>query len=227
MASLEPLPTLVNVGFAWTALEEPEHTLNLALSGSFDFSTNTQSLGTGVEYWYREAFALRAGYLAQSRDTEFTANGLCAGAGVRVSFLQLDYAFQPFDALGVINRVSAIVRWDGPWASGGEPNPPKYVKALASPQSMEIRWEKPQGPAQGYEVMIQPLDGGDLILSPVVPNTLYYFKNYQPGTIYKISVRTVNGNSRSFPSKEACAMGPEVVPEERRREGTGFPTPGG
>ncbi len=50
-------------------------------------------------------------------------------------------------------------------------------------------------------------------MSPILPNTLYDFKNYQPGTIYKISVLTVNGNSRSFPSKEVYAMGPEVVQE--------------
>lgn len=202
LASLEPLPTLINTGIAWTALEIPFHSLTLAANGAFDVATNNQQLGFGAEYWYRELFALRAGYLAHSIDTSFNSDGFSAGAGIRISFMQLDYAFQPFNTLGMVHRVSGILRWDGPWVAGGEPNPPKYVNARLIPKAIEICWEKPQGPVQSYEVLVQPLDGSRPIVSQPVVNPIYDFPDYKPGTLYRISVRSINHGIRSFPSDE-------------------------
>jgi hypothetical protein len=213
LSSLEPLPTLVNTGVAWTAVEEPVHTLSFAANGAIAINTNTQQFGIGSEYWFYGKFALRAGYLFNSLDTNFNPDGFAAGAGVQVSFLQLDYAFQPFNTLGIVHRFSGMLSWEGPWVSGGEPNSPKYVNVHATPKALEIRWEKSLGPVDGYEVLIQPLDGRDMIISPPTINPIYSFKGYDPDTLYKISVRALGtGGMKSFPSKETYFVSP---PEEQ------------
>jgi hypothetical protein len=225
LASLEPLPTVLNTGIAWTLIEEPLHTLTLAVNGAFDLATNTQQAGLGAEYWYQDEFALRAGYLANSIDTTVDPDGFSAGAGIRVSFFQLDYAFQPFNTLGMVHRVSGILRWDGPWIAGGEPNPPKYVNAEQTDDGIIIRWEKPQGPADSYEILIQPLDGGPKIVSDPVRKPPYCFKSYKPETLYRIAARTVNGGKRSFPSPDTYLFTSSLPPSlEREVERSISPT---
>ncbi len=217
MASVEPLPTVLNFGGAWTALEESNHLLNFTSDISYNIITNTPRWGFGAEYWYKNTVAIRCGYLANSID-----EGFSAGAGVQVSFVQLDYAFQPFNTLGSVHRFSGIVRWDGPWVKGSEPNAPKYLNVKQAAKALEIRWEKSRGPADGYEVVIQPMDGRDPIVSEALVNPIYYFKDFEPDTLYKVSVRAVgNGGVRSFPSKESYIMpeGPEYHSESLAVEG--------
>jgi Fibronectin type III domain len=210
LSSWEPLPTQLNLGAAWTAVESPRHRLTLALNGAVNLATNTQSLGLGAEYWYAGDFALRTGYLARSRDDGFLASGFSAGAGVKFSFFELDYAFQPFDALGVVHRVSGLLRWEGPWAGDKEPNPPGFVAVARTPRGLEIRWEKPAGPASTYRVELTPLNGRGKILSPLVHQSPYLFRDFEPGTVYRVRVLTVNGANRSIPSPEVYAAAPEA-----------------
>ncbi|HVZ80639.1 MAG TPA: PorV/PorQ family protein [bacterium] len=221
LASLEPLPTLVNLGLAWRAIESPDHRLELALGGTAYLGSNTQSLQAGAEYWYRDSFALRCGYQARSRDTELTTNGLSAGAGVKVDFIQLDYAFQPFNDLGVIHRVSGLLWWDGPWIGGGEPNPPKNVQVQPVKGALEVRWERPQGPGQAFQVTYQPLDGGPEGHSRPLFNPYFRLEHIPSGTIYRFSVRTLNGSVASFPSPDTYAVAPETLPEEEGVGGAG------
>ncbi len=205
LASMEQLPAVINVGGAWTALEQPDHTLNITSDASYNVNANIARFGFGGEYWFKNTVAIRGGYLANSQD-----EGFSAGAGIKVSFFQLDYAFQPFATLGQVHRFSGLMRWDGPWVKGVEPNAPKYVNVHQNPKAMEIRWEKSTGPVDGYEVLIQPLDGSDLIISPKTINPIFYFENFESDTLYKISVRAVGGGDvKSFPSKEFYYLSPE------------------
>lgn len=223
MPDPESLPTVANLGAAWTLVEEPLHSLTVAVNGALCAATNTQQLGFGAEYWYRGQFALRAGYLADSLDRTLNSDGFSAGAGVKVSFFQLDYAFQPFNTLGMVHRVSGILRWDGPWVPGGEPNAPPYVSAQATARGIEVRWEKPQGPVQAYRVSIQPLDGGAATVTPPLPGPPYLFKAPVPGTLYKIWVVTLNGGTSSFPSAETYVLAPvPSSPESRTARVIGF-----
>ena len=211
LSSLEPLPTLVNAGLAWTAVEQPFHSLTFAGNGTFNLATNTQQFGVGAEYWYQDAFALRAGYVLNSLDLggDFNPDGFSAGAGIKLSFVELDYAFQPLNTIGMVHRFSGMLRWDGPFAGDGEPNPPKYVNVRPTARALEIRWDKALGPVKAYEVMIQPLDGGEMFLSDPVVNPIYYFEKFKPGVLYKISVKTIGpGGNRSFPSNEAYTAAP-------------------
>jgi hypothetical protein len=201
-ASLEPLPLEVNGGVAWTAYEDPVHTLHLAADSSTDLASQVQRYSVGAEYWYKNLLALRAGYLANSDD-----EGFSMGLGFQFQFFQLDYAYEPYNNLGSVHRFSGILRWDGPWVAGGEPNAPNFVAARQTPQGLEIRWEKPRGPVESYEVLIQPMDGRDAVLSPPVGNPVYLYQNPVPDTLYRISVRSIGyGGVRSFPSKETYVL---------------------
>lgn len=197
-STIEPLPLVVDGGLAWTALENPTHSLTLAMDTSYVATEDTQRFSIGAEYWFKNMFAVRAGYLTNSQ-----VEGFSAGAGVKFSFFQLDYAFEPYNDLGSVQRLSGLFQWDGPWVSGGEPNAPKYVTVRQTFEALQIRWEKAQGPVESYQVLIQPMDGGDLIVSPPVSGLAYDFRDYSPDTLYRISVRSLGtGGSQSFPSDE-------------------------
>jgi hypothetical protein len=202
MVTVEPLPTLLTLGAAWTLLDVPYHNLTLASDVATNLTEQTKRFSFGAEYWYDNTVALRAGYLTDSQD-----QGFSAGAGVKFSFAQIDYSYQPFNVLGSVHRISGTFRWDGPWVPGVEPNQPRYVSARHVPGALEITWDSPEGPVQSYEVVVEPLDGSALFISPPVFKPPYYFKGIQPETLYKVSVRSVGqGGIRSFPSLETYCM---------------------
>lgn len=207
LTSVEPLPVVLNTGLAWTPLEETGDSLTFALNGAFDLVTQVQQYGLGAEYWYRNTLALRAGYLLDSRSTEFSVDGASAGAGVRVGPVQLDYAYQPFDILGVIHRFSGILRWDGPWLPGGEPNAPKSLRAQTQPGAVDIQWDRAAGPVAGYELRLQPLDGNVAVTVQTGDTGSYPFKNYLPDTLYRITAYSIgNGGGHSYPSPPAYVL---------------------
>jgi hypothetical protein len=157
----------------------------------------------GAEYWYNDQFALRAGYLANSEDQGFTA-----GAGVKVSVLELDYAFQPYSALGSVHRFSGMLKWNGPWMGGVEPAAPRYVQARSVEGGIEIDWDKPEGLIQGFAVEIQTLDGRQVVLVKSTRGTNYLFKEAVPGVAYKVMVSSIGeGGTRSASSREAYFAG--------------------
>ena len=198
-SSSEPLPLVGNAGVAWTALQIPSHMLTLAADASYEATDSTERFSVGAEYWYEKTFALRAGYLANSQ-----VEGLSAGAGIRFSFFELDYAFEPYSDLGTVNRFSGIFRWDGPWIPGGELNPPQNVSALQKDfQTLEIKWDKASGPVKAYQVMTRPSGSENWTASAPVSGTHFELKKYEPGTSYSISVVSLgDGGSRSNPSSE-------------------------
>ncbi len=205
-SSMEPLPMVVNGGVAFTALEDPSYRLTLAADASDEVTDATQRFSVGAEYWYQKTFALRAGYLANSQ-----TEGFSAGAGIRYSFFQLDYAFEPYNNLGTVNRLSGIFRWDGPWIPGSELNAPQNVTVRQKDfQTMEVQWDKASGPVRSYEVMTRPLNGGNWTASQPVTGTIFDLKNYSPGTAYSIAVISMgDGGSRSYPSPEVHFTTPD------------------
>lgn len=211
-ATGEPLPLVADMGLAWTALDEPNHQLTLAADSATQAVDSAQRFSVGAEYWQQNTFALRAGYLANSQE-----EGFSVGAGIRYSFFQIDYAFEPYNNLGSVQRISGLFQWDGPWVlSGGEPNPPKYVTVKLDHQSLRVHWEPAPGPVQAYEVLIQPLDGGNLFVSPPVTGREYEFKNTLPKTLYRVTVRSIgSGDARSFPSDEVVI---ETLSEKAARK---------
>jgi hypothetical protein len=109
-AGNESMPTVFNLGGAWTVLEKDQHQLTAALEGSFNLSTSVQRYSLGAEYWFNQQFAARAGYLLNS-----PVEGISAGVGVRFQSFEIDYSFRPYDQLGLSHRFSGSFRWDAPW----------------------------------------------------------------------------------------------------------------
>lgn len=200
-STLEPLPLVVNGGVAWTALEVPDHRLTLAMDTSYQSLAATSKFSFGAEYWWKDMIALRAGYQANS-----PVEGISAGVGIKYSFFQIDYAFEPYNNLGAVHRFSGLFQWDGPWVGGGEPNPPSLVTVHQTNQGLEIRWSKAEGPVSSYEVLSQAGDG-EPVQSPPVSGEVYVFNQFSAGTTYHFSVRSIgSGGGRSYPSKEAVFL---------------------
>jgi hypothetical protein len=69
------------------------------------------SVSLGAEYWHDEFVALRAGWRSGAED----GPGLSAGAGFRLSWTQIDYAWTGFgEDLGAAHRFSFSVRFGRP-----------------------------------------------------------------------------------------------------------------
>ncbi len=66
------------------------------------------NIGAGAEYWFWDTFAVRAGLVLEHtiRPT--------LGAGVRWKNMEIDYAFENYDTLGAVHRVSLLYSWGTP-----------------------------------------------------------------------------------------------------------------
>jgi len=114
------LPTDFHFGVAMDLIQSPTHRAILALEGSHP-PDNLEKFSGGVEYWYSEKLALRAGLrgrddtdarasLSQGAIKYSTGMGFAAGAGFRLPVqrfkLAADYAYQDARDLGAFHRLS-------------------------------------------------------------------------------------------------------------------------
>jgi flagellar motor protein MotB len=82
------------------------------LSGQAKFQIDSQTqYGMGAEYWLYDLFAIRAGL-----NIEHTIKP-SFGAGVKYKNFELDYAFENYDVLGTVNRLSLLFSWGTPPAT--------------------------------------------------------------------------------------------------------------
>ena len=97
------------VGLAMEVINVGTHKVTIASDLSHP-NDNVERLNTGVEYWFNEMLALRAGYVAR-HDT----GGLNTGLGIRFPFgmanASLDYAFSDYTMLGTTHRASMTVNF--------------------------------------------------------------------------------------------------------------------
>jgi len=103
------LPMNVKVGGAYKSIDK-------ALTIAMDVNKpvdNKAKVNLGMEYWFKESVAVRGGYKYQmgGNDSIGGLTGLTAGAGLKVSQMQIDYAFMPFGDLGSAHRVSLLVKF--------------------------------------------------------------------------------------------------------------------
>ena len=111
IAESDPLPTELRLGIAYDVYEDPDNTLKLAFDyakllvrrDSLDSDPLPKSLYTGwgrpgaslcfgAEWWYRQVFALRAGYFHEPSPSS-NRQYLNFGAGLRVAPLNVDFSF--------------------------------------------------------------------------------------------------------------------------------------
>ena len=100
-----PLPINFKFGAAINVIEQVDHYVTLAAEG-WHPSDNLEKYNVGVEYVFKDMFALRAG-----GRFNYDVDGLTAGGGVRVPFneeqeIRVDYAYQDFGILTQVHRFS-------------------------------------------------------------------------------------------------------------------------
>jgi hypothetical protein len=100
----EPLPMNFKFGGSIDLLNYGDHQARLGLEGSHP-SDNLEKYNAGVEYWYKDSFALRVG-----NQFEHDTGGFSAGAGFRLDLsqriLRVDYGYHDFGYLDQIHRFS-------------------------------------------------------------------------------------------------------------------------
>lgn len=144
----DPLPTTARVGVSFLAYESGDHRLRWVSDHSYQVQAAEYRGGGGLEYDYRETLFLRGGFAGDHDERHATA-----GAGVRLSNFQLDYAFLPFGTLGDTHRISALVRFGTiAGAVGGVPPPASAALALVG-KSVKLSWEPGSpGAVEGYHL---------------------------------------------------------------------------
>ncbi len=100
-----PLPINFKFGASINVIEQVDHYVTIAAEG-WHPSDNLEKYNVGVEYVFKDMFALRAG----SR-FNYDVDGLTAGGGIRVPFneeqeISIDYAYQDFGILTQVHRFS-------------------------------------------------------------------------------------------------------------------------
>lgn len=99
----DPFPTTVKAGVAYKLLDG---TFLLAADADYALQDSKLSFRGGMEYWLQGMVAPRIGYRVAPASDLTTLSGLGMGLGLKVSELQLDYAYLPQGDLGNTHRVS-------------------------------------------------------------------------------------------------------------------------
>ena len=85
----------------------------LTLSGEADWflnNTNYSQYGLGMEYWFKNSVALRAGYQFSNIGDLTGLTGLSLGAGIKYDDWQLDYALITLGELGIANQIGLSLK---------------------------------------------------------------------------------------------------------------------
>lgn len=107
------LPLTFRAGLSSDALLEGKDDHKLVVASEFSTSSDrSEFLSLGAEYTWNDLISARVGYQFGTQD----AFGISGGIGVRYqtgSFLgEIDYAIRPHKTLGLVNAITASVRFD-------------------------------------------------------------------------------------------------------------------
>jgi len=98
----DPLPLTVAAGLMFSVIPG----VNLALDVKRLVYDKQTGVSFGTEYALLSGVALRAGYLAGDRAVNINNTGFSAGAGLNFWGTQLDYAVNPYGALGNTQKIT-------------------------------------------------------------------------------------------------------------------------
>lgn len=101
----EPLPRSLRVGTAFRFLSRQNLIVSMELN---KVRYDDLFMNFGVEYTFFKHLSLRGGYSLEYKDVK---EGLTGGIGVRVGFIDADYAFIPFGLFGDTHRFSLTFRF--------------------------------------------------------------------------------------------------------------------
>jgi len=104
-----PPPILFRIGIAGELFKSE----NNMISGSVQLNhpnDNVENVNFGLEYWWREIFALRGGFASARTEEDFST-----GFGLRVPLkgidVGVDYSFSNFGRLGYVNRFALNIQF--------------------------------------------------------------------------------------------------------------------
>jgi long-subunit fatty acid transport protein len=103
-----PPPTMFRIGFAWDPVSNETHVLTTSLQLNHP-NDNAENLALGVEYGWQKTFYARAGYKINVAEEALTL-GAGVEANIGVLALGVDYAYASFTNLGVVHRISLLMK---------------------------------------------------------------------------------------------------------------------
>jgi hypothetical protein len=126
------------------------------------------------------------------------------GAGIKLDSFELDYAFQPDNNLGSVNRLSGLFRFDGSVAGMADPTAPKIVEVHPKAGGFEVSWNNSDSQDHAYEVLIQPFGGGALYTSKPTQASSFTYNDKGSHLLYSVQVQALGQNGKwSQPSPAA------------------------
>lgn len=106
------MPADLRAGLAANIINDRSNSLLVSMDASY-IANYTPGLCLGAEYSFMKTFSIRAGYAAQFKDQgPGTLNGFAGGVGFKAGDLFLDYTVEPFNELGLIQKVSMNFEFD-------------------------------------------------------------------------------------------------------------------
>ena len=99
-----PPPIMFRLGIAAELIDAEQHVLTTSVQLNHP-NDNEENINIGLEYWWQNTIALRAGYKTARIEEDFS---LGAGVYLPTAFtnFRVDYAFTNFGRLGYVNRFS-------------------------------------------------------------------------------------------------------------------------
>ena len=108
--SIFPLPLLFNFGIGMELWETEMNKLSLAIIGEHP-NDNLERINTGLEYWWNDMLALRAGYV-YNHDSRTLSGGVGFKLNTFDSFaLKLDYAYVDYGILDMTQFITLTIDW--------------------------------------------------------------------------------------------------------------------
>ena len=141
-SSQEKLPLVYRAGLAYRL--QPQQPTNLMVGVDLEKPIDNDPIfHAGGEFWWGTktfAVAVRGGYSFDTLNQDLGGNvGASAGAGIRFSDFELNYALVPFGVLGDTQRFSLTYRFEGGEENGALKKPPKQEAVKVQPQIADVK----------------------------------------------------------------------------------------
>lgn len=102
-------PTVFRIGVASELFENDQHKFISAVQLNHP-NDNDENVNLGLEYWWKDVFSLRGGYVSGREEENFSL-GFGVHLPLSVVDFRFDYAFSNFGRLGYVNRFTAHLQF--------------------------------------------------------------------------------------------------------------------
>ena len=203
ISAADPLPMTGRLGLSFKVLDLPHHSLLLAVDNSYQFQAQAYQGSAGMEYWLDKTLALRGGYTMDNNQQQHWT----AGAGVNLTFAQLDYAYAPISTLGDTHRISLILRFGAEEANGLLS--PTGFSAQPMDSAMALSW-KPSASKDvvGYNLYVKRPGATDFakLTAHPINDTSAKLKHLLNGSRYAFAVAAVSAAGRESSMIQVAAI---------------------